>query len=187
MQPPAYDAVVLAGGSSSRFGGDKLAAVVDGTPLLDRALAATAGASRRIVVGEARAVAVDVQWTRERPAGGGPAAAVVAGLELVTAPWVVLLAGDLPYVGPQTIGRLIAAAPGHEGAVLVDASGRRQTLCSVVAADALRVRAAGRTDWHGAALRALLAGLRLTEVPARAAEAHDIDVPGDLDRLQEEP
>jgi CTP:molybdopterin cytidylyltransferase MocA len=57
----------------------------------------------------------------------------------------------------------------------------------VVAADALRVRAAERTDWHGAALRALLAGLRLTEVPARAAEAHDIDVQDDLDRLQEGP
>ena len=186
MQVPAYDAVVLAGGSSSRFGSDKLAVVVAGTPLLDRVLAATTGARRRVVVGERRAVAMDVEWTRERPAGGGPAAGVVAGLDLVTAPWAVLLAGDLPYVRPDTIGRLLRAAPGHEGAVLVDAAGRRQTLCSVVAADTLRAQAAERTDWHGAAMHALLAGLRLTEVPARAAEAHDIDVPDDLDR-QEEP
>ena len=33
-------AVVLAGGESRRFGTDKLAAVVDGLPLLDRAVAA---------------------------------------------------------------------------------------------------------------------------------------------------
>ena len=187
MQLPAYDAVVLAGGSSSRFGADKLAVIVDGTPLLDRVLAATTGARRRIVVGESRAVALAVEWARESPAGGGPAAGVVAGLDLVTAPWAVLLAGDLPHVGAETIGRLLAAAPGHEGAVLVDSSGRRQTLCSVVAADALRAQAAHRTDWHGAALHSLLAGLRLADVPARAAEAHDIDVPDDLDRPQEEP
>jgi molybdopterin-guanine dinucleotide biosynthesis protein A len=187
MHPSAYDAVVLAGGRSSRFGSDKLAAVVDGVPLLDRVLAATAGARQRVVVGEPRPVAVDVVWTRERPPVGGPAAGVVAGLELVTAPWVALLAGDLPYVGPGTLGRLLAAGQLLDGALLVDAAGRRQILCSVVATDTLRQQAAERHDWHGCSLHSLLGGLRLAEVSARAAEAHDVDFPHDLDRTQEAP
>lgn len=185
MQQRAYDAVVLAGGSSSRFGGDKLGAVVDGIALLDRVLAATSGAHQRIVVGERRPVQVDVLWTSERPPGGGPAAGLVAGLALVTAPEVALLAGDLPYVGASTLERLLAAGARLDGAVLVDSTGRRQTLCCVVAAGALRGRAARQADWHGCSVHSLLAGLRLAEVAARAGEAHDVDFPHDLDEPQE--
>jgi molybdopterin-guanine dinucleotide biosynthesis protein A len=182
MQLPEYDAVVLAGGASSRFGSDKLAAMVDGVALLDRVLAAAVGARQRIVVGRTRPTQAHVVWTWEDPPGGGPAAGVVAGLALVTSPWVVLLAGDLPYVEPATLQRLVTAAGSpHEGALLVDAGGRRQHLCCAVAAKALRAQAATRPDWHGAPLRALLAGLALAEVPALAAEAHDVDIPRDLD------
>lgn len=187
MEPPDYDAIVLAGGRSSRFGGDKLAARVEGVPLLDRVLAATTAAANRIVVGEPRPVPVDVTWTREHPPGGGPAAGVVAGLALVKARQVALLAGDLPYVGAATLARLLAARGGLDGALLVDPAGRRQTLCSVVCVDVLRARADEHADWHGRSLHSLLAGLRLVEVPARGAEAHDVDVPDDLEPPLEAP
>lgn len=180
MDRVPHDAIVLAGGGSTRFGRDKLAAVVDGVPLLDRVLGAAAAAEQRIVVGTRRPVTGDVRWTREQPPGGGPAAGAVAGLDLVRAPWVLLLAGDLPYVGGATLSRLLEAAAGGEGSLLVDDAGRRQLLCSAVRADALRERAASREDWHGCSLRSLLDGLRLVEVPAVAGEAHDIDVPDDL-------
>lgn len=182
MQPPEYDAVVLAGGTSSRFGSDKLVAVVDGVTLLDRVLAAAVGARERIVVGARRPTQAQVVWTSEDPPGGGPAAGVVAGLSLATSPQVVLLAGDLPYVEPATVRRLLTAAGAPlDGALLVDATGRRQHLCCAVATEAVRAQAATRRDWHGHPLHALLAGLRLAEVPALAAEAHDVDVPHDLD------
>jgi molybdopterin-guanine dinucleotide biosynthesis protein A len=79
MDPVRHDAIVLAGGGSTRFGRDKLAAVVDGVTLLDRVLDAAAAAEQRIVVGSRRPAAGDVRWTREDPPGGGPAAGVVAG------------------------------------------------------------------------------------------------------------
>ena len=180
MDPVRHDAIVLAGGGSTRFGRDKLAAVVDGVTLLDRVLNAAAAAEQRIVVGSRRPAAGDVRWTREDPPGGGPAAGVVAGLDLVHAPWVLLLAGDLPYVNAGTLTRLLEAGAGGDGALLVDEAGRRQLLCSAVRADALRERAAGSATWHGCSLRSLLDGLRLVEVPAVAGEAHDIDVPDDL-------
>jgi molybdopterin-guanine dinucleotide biosynthesis protein A len=178
---PPYDAVVLAGGRSTRFGGDKLAATVDGVPLLDRVLASVASAQRRIVVGEPRPVAAAVEWARENPPGGGPAAGVVAGLERVRAERVVLLAGDLPYVGPATVRRLLEA--GGDGALLVDAAGRRQLLCSTVRTALLRAHAATRADWTGASVRELLADLALSELPAAGDEALDVDTPEDLEGL----
>jgi len=176
MTAPAYDAVVLAGGSGRRFGGDKTAALVDGVPLLDRVLCAVASANRRIVVGSQRPVRSEVIWTREEPAGGGPAAGVVAGLSHVRAPWTVLLAGDLPFVDAGTVGRLLGCG---QGAVLVDAGGRRQQLSVAVSTDLLRARA-GQRDWTDVSMSTLLAGLPLVEVPAAGDEAHDVDVPLDL-------
>jgi CTP:molybdopterin cytidylyltransferase MocA len=57
MDPVRHDAIVLAGGGSTRFGRDKLAAVVDGVTLLDRVLNAAAAAEQRIVVGSRRPAA----------------------------------------------------------------------------------------------------------------------------------
>jgi molybdopterin-guanine dinucleotide biosynthesis protein A len=184
-----YDAIVVAGGRSSRLGTgvDKTRVPVEGVPLLDRVLAAVAGARQRVVVGEPRPVAVGVRWAREEPIGGGPAAGVVAGLELVTAPMVMLLAGDLPRLDGATVRRLLVAAiesagPGdpYEGAILVDSSGRRQHLTCAVATDALRRSAADRSSWHDAAMHELLEPLRLKPVAVRGPEADDIDTPADL-------
>ncbi|WP_246094840.1 DUF6457 domain-containing protein [Streptomyces roseicoloratus] len=77
----AYDAIVLAGGAARRLGGaDKPGVRVGGRPLLDRVLAACRDAGRVVVVAEPRATARPVEWAREDPPGGGPAAALDAGL-----------------------------------------------------------------------------------------------------------
>ncbi|MER7516789.1 DUF6457 domain-containing protein [Streptomyces sp. NPDC126499] len=84
----AYDAIVLAGGAARRLGGaDKPGVRVGGRPLLDRVLEGCRDARRTIVVAEPRATARPVEWTREDPPGGGPVAALAAGLRrLTTAP-----------------------------------------------------------------------------------------------------
>ena len=52
---------------------------------------------------------------------------------------MVVLAVDMPGVTAETVGRLVAAGEGHDGAVLVD--GGRQHLAFAVGAEALaRVR-----------------------------------------------
>ncbi|HYJ67974.1 MAG TPA: NTP transferase domain-containing protein [Nocardioidaceae bacterium] len=180
--PVDYDAIVVAGGRSSRLGAgvDKTRLSVDGQSLLDRVLTAVVDARQRVVVGEPRPVVVDAVWAREEPVGGGPAAGVVAGLESVTAPIVMLLAGDLPHVGAATVHRLLDAIGSGDGAILVDADGRRQHLTCSIVADALRRSAATRATWHDAPMYELLAPLRLRAVPVHGHEADDIDTPADL-------
>ena len=77
---PGTWVVVLAGGESRRFGSDKLAADLDGRTLLDATLASVPAGLPVVVVGPARPVRRDVRFVREDPPGGGPAAALVAGL-----------------------------------------------------------------------------------------------------------
>ncbi|GDY28627.1 molybdenum cofactor guanylyltransferase [Gandjariella thermophila] len=183
--PERWAAVVLAGGRSSRLGGgDKTRLRVGGRALLDHALAAVAGADPVVAVGPRQPVdGVEPRWTREDPPGGGPVAALAAGLAAVpgACPSVVLLAADQPGVTAATVWRLRAAladAPDAAGALLVDASSRRQWLTGVWRAAALR--AALRADPAGAALRAVLGPLPGVEVPARPDETEDVDTPDDL-------
>lgn len=172
-----FTAVVLAGGTSSRFGSDKLAVRVAGSTLLERVLAAVASATQVVVVGERRPVQVAVTWTREDPPGSGPAAAVVAALPLVRTDRVVLLAADQPFVDETTVARLLRAA--RPGAVLVDGTGRRQYLCSAFVTADLRA-AAGSADWTDRSVRALLSAIELVPVRAEGREAHDVDTPDDV-------
>jgi molybdopterin-guanine dinucleotide biosynthesis protein A len=137
----AWDAVVLAGGSARRLGGaDKPGVRVGGRALLDRVLSACAGAAATVVVADPRPTARPVRWVREDPPGGGPVAALDAGLRATAAPVVLVLSADLPFLDPATVTRLTSAlaASGAEGALLRDAEGRDQPLVAAYRAEALR-------------------------------------------------
>lgn len=183
--PGPFDAVVLAGGAGRRMGGvDKAELEVGGRRLLDRVLDAVAHARRTVVVGPERTTSRPVAWTREAEPGGGPAPALAAGLGLVEAPQVVVLAADLPHVTADVVDALRAAATG-DGAVLLDDSGREQPLISCWSTAALRGALAGR-DLAGASLRSLLGGLQPASVPAGGSAAWlDCDTPDDLRRARE--
>lgn len=183
--PPASDAappggvvcVVLAGGTSRRFGGgDKTAAALGGTTVTG-ALVASLGALPVVVVGP--------------EAGGGPAAALAAGLARSAgdADVVVALAGDLPFAG-TAVPRLVAAlraAPGDVDAALgVDPGGRRQFLLAAYRAAPLRTAlGAGAGASAGRSMRSVVAALRVAEVPVTATEALDVDTADDLERARE--
>ncbi|MPV37001.1 NTP transferase domain-containing protein, partial [Georgenia subflava] len=79
---PAFDAVVLAGGTGRRLGGAaKPEVTLHGRRLLDHALGATAGAGRVVVVAPpAVDVPAGVVRALEDPPHGGPVAGVAAGL-----------------------------------------------------------------------------------------------------------
>ena len=180
-QSAPYDAVVLAGGGSQRLGTDKTRLLVDGETSLDRVLRAVGGARRRVVVGAPRPVRTEVVWTREDPPGSGPAAGVVAALGLASAPRVVLLAADSPYVTASTVARLLAALPGQRAVSLVDDDGRRQHLITAAHTDALRAAAAARPTWTDAAMHELLAPLDAVPVAAEGRETLDLDTPQQVD------
>jgi molybdopterin-guanine dinucleotide biosynthesis protein A len=178
-----YDAVVLAGGAARRLGGaDKPAVDVGGVALLDRVLAALPAGCRVVVVGPPRPVGRPVAWTREDPPGGGPAAGLAAGLALTSTAYVAVLACDLPFLQPDTVEALAAAALGRDGALLVDATGRDQLLCGVHRRAALAGALA--TDPPPTSIRALLAGLDLARLTDTADAAADCDTPADLARAR---
>jgi molybdate transport system ATP-binding protein len=185
--PGLVAVVVLAGGTGRRIGGgDKTALPVGGRPILHRLLDATAPLTT-VVVADApgaaeRAAFPHARWVRERPAGGGPAAALAAGVAALPddVDVVVALAGDHPFAGaalPRLLARL-AGDPSLDAAVGVDGDGREQPLVAAYRAAPLRDRLRGVRA--GAAVRPLLAGMTLARVPLSAAEALDVDTPQDL-------
>ena len=181
---PRVAALVLAGGRSRRFGTDKLAAEISGRPLLDGALdAALAAADAQVVVvgGVERALPDGVLVTREEPAYAGPFAAVAAGLALVDADVVLVLAGDLLDPGPAIPALLaaLAAQPHADAAVVVDASGRRQTLLAAFRLMPLLGCVVG-VDTDGRAASELFDGLHVVEVPDAGGWSLDVDTPDDL-------
>jgi molybdopterin-guanine dinucleotide biosynthesis protein A len=188
---PAWEAVILAGGAGRRMGGaDKPGLLVGDMTLFDRVVGAVAGARQVIVVGPRRPVPPrpPVRWAREHPPGGGPVAALAAGLPLVTSPLVALLGADLPFLTAAVLGTLLdAAAPsaggaGRDGALLVDPDGRDQLLAGVWRADALRAALPARPA--GVALRTVLTGLPIVRVPADSRTCADCDDPAALARAR---
>ncbi|WP_328789595.1 MULTISPECIES: NTP transferase domain-containing protein [unclassified Streptomyces] len=180
----SYDAIVLAGGAAQRLGGaDKPALSVGGRALLDRVLDACPDARTTVVVGGRRATARPVRWTREDPPGGGPVAALDAGLRLTSAELVLVLSADLPFLDRETVGTLLDAA-GGDGAMLRDPDGRDQPLVAAYRAEPLRREIALLAAEHGTLtglpLRALTAALDLARVTSRPLASFDCDTWDDL-------
>ncbi|MFJ4874218.1 DUF6457 domain-containing protein [Streptomyces sp. NPDC088745] len=174
MSAHAYDAVVLSGGAGRRLGGvDKAAVRIGGRTLLARVLTACEGAGTTVVVGGRHATARPVTWAREDPPGGGPLAALAAGVRGTRAPLVLVLSVDLPFVDratADTLVRSVADDPRTDGALLVDGTGRDQPLVAVYRTEPLHRRLALLTAEHGSLsglpLRRLTAELALTRVTA---------------------
>lgn len=186
---PEFGAVVLSGGQAVRLGGaDKGSIEVGGRSLLEHLLAALVDVAEVVVVGSEVPTSRPVTFTREDPAGGGPAAGLLAGLRRFagTPTWVLVLAVDMPLVSPDTVRRLAGAAR-DDGAVLVDPTGQPQYLCAAYSVAALeRARQASGSDTgHGLAVRRLVAGLRLQQVAAVGPETRDLDTWEDLADLRD--
>lgn len=183
----SWGAVVLAGGGAARMGGtDKAAIEIGGRTLLEHVLGALEAVPEVVVVGDEVPTTRPVTFTREDPAGGGPAAGLLAGLEaFARVPDLVLvLAVDMPRVTAQTIRRLREAAEGDtagDGSVLVDR--RRQHLCAAYRTEALLAAAPAPEERSGLAVHRLVDRLRLVEVAALGDEARDVDSWQDLAEL----
>ncbi|MBG6054237.1 molybdopterin-guanine dinucleotide biosynthesis protein A [Salinibacterium sp. CAN_S4] len=173
-----FDAVVLAGGRSSRLDGHpKSELEFDGSTLLQRTIDAVQDARQVVLVGEPGTAELSPATivTRETPAFGGPAAAIAAGLDAATGPlaeWVVVLACDMPFVA-RAVPLLLATAAG-DGVLAVDDDGRRQYLLACYRREALH-GAARHAAVSGISVRALIAGLDTIRVQVPGGASTDID------------
>ncbi|MET7422355.1 NTP transferase domain-containing protein [Dactylosporangium sp. NPDC005555] len=190
---PELAAVILAGGGGTRVGGrDKPSLLVGGVAMLDTVLGAVAGAGLRIVVGPPRdGLPEGVRTVRESPAGAGPAAATAVALALIPpeGPELVgVFAADLPHLTAAAVGVLIGAiSDGVDGAVFVDGRGKRQLLCGVWRAEALRGAVERLGEAEGKSMRAVFEGLVVAEVGwgrAGPAPYYDCDTDEDLRRAE---
>jgi len=179
--------VVLAGGTSRRFGSDKLGARLNDSTVLRTIVGSLPDQWPVVVVGPERECGRTVTWTRERPPGGGPLAGVAAGVLRVDSALVAVVAGDMPYAGPA-LERLVAAlraAPSEVGAaVATDEGGFANPLLAAYRAAALRrvlpIPAANRPA-------KLLLAVPHLEVAVTGPASRDVDTPGDLRDLEVRP
>lgn len=201
----SLDALVLAGGRSSRLGGtDKAGVVVGQGTLLEHALAGAARvvARRTVVVGPPGLAAAPVLCVQEAPAFGGPAAGVAAGLRVLSADWVLVLACDLPRAPDVAVvlraaldGLLDDAATdqgggdGLDGLCLQDTTGRVQWLAGIYRRSALDravadLAGADGLGLTGAPVGRLLGRLTLRTVADPADVGADVDTWEDVDRAR---
>lgn len=177
-----FDAVVVAGGGATRLGGtDKAELVFEGIRLIDRVVDAVEEADLVVGVGPPRPTERPVVWTREQPIGGGPVAALAAGLALVCCPRVVVVAVDLPLLGADLIRKLVLATNDARGAVAVDADGNNQPLLACYPTSPLR-RAIGSGSASGRSMMALLDELEHVAIEDEG-RSRDCDTLQDIDDL----
>ena len=103
-------ALILAGGKATRFGGvAKHELVVDGETIFARQVRVLAPRVAEILVSSPRDIA-GYRTLRDAAADVGPLAGIAAGLAACTTPWLVVLAGDMPYITATLIDQLITRA-----------------------------------------------------------------------------
>ena len=189
-----FDAVILAGGRSSRLGGvPKSLLVSGGLTLLDLTLQATRGAESVVVVGpDLEALPAGVLACREEPPFAGPAAALAAGIAALEAhheaalrprtmpAFTLVLACDMPRVAAavEAMSECLSPAGEGDGVQAVSADGRRQPLAGFYGTAALQrsiADAARRGALANASVFALLASLDVRGLRVPPGSTDDVD------------
>ena len=199
----AATAIVLAGGASSRFGADKLAADLGGEPLLHYAIRAAAAVCEEVlVVGHPDGLSVDLPQASPRAARivldaefhPGPLVALLHGATEATRARVLIVGGDMPDLVTAILRRLLTWSAGREGACLI-ADGWPRPLPLGLDRDAVRDTAADLIASGKRSLRAIIGQLDMEHVPEAewreldpdGRSLRDIDRPGDLQLENPDP
>jgi molybdopterin-guanine dinucleotide biosynthesis protein A len=127
-RPGRLPVIVLAGGRSRRFRGDKLTALVEEQPALARVVARVRPLASTVTVStssEARRTELagllppTVHFLLDRPDrwGRGPAGAIARALEEVARGPVLFVPGDMPWLETRALARFVARAEAASGDV----------------------------------------------------------------------
>jgi molybdopterin-guanine dinucleotide biosynthesis protein A len=189
---------VLAGGRSSRFGGDKLDAAYRGRPLLHHVVLRLGEVCRDLVVVIAPDAAVPelpgdlpIQFARDEEQGEGPLAGLAAGLELVKTELCVVAGGDMPDLSAAVLADLLrTAGETNAASVVLHDRGELRPLpavlnCSHALVVARRLLLGGERSLralHNALDAVLLEEETWLPLDPDRRTLVDIDVPSDLDR-----
>ncbi len=124
--------VVLAGGLGRRIGGGKAIVELGGRPLIAYPLGALRAVLDEVVVVAKEGTALPSLpgtkvWT-EPDAPRHPLAGIIHALRMAAGRAVLVCAGDLPFVTPLLIERIVGADPGKADAVMATCKGAVQPL-----------------------------------------------------------
>ncbi|GAA1356546.1 hypothetical protein GCM10009636_26030 [Arthrobacter koreensis] len=189
-----YDAVILAGGRSSRLGGVPKAELrVGGETLLERTLRAVQEAVCVAVAGppSLEGILAHSAYTpvlvREDPPFSGPAAAVGAGIAALGGfsagsgaprrPWTFVLACDMPDAA-RAVPVLLGAADEDPSCsvIAVDGAGKTQPLAGLYRTDALlEAVAGGPATLANLSMFSMLARVQWREVAVPEGSTADVD------------
>lgn len=140
---PRFSALVLCGGSSTRMGREKALLPYRGRPLIHvlcARLATVADPVRAAPATRGRLGALPVDEVEDAVAGGGPLAAIIAGLQTSPHELMAVVAVDMPYANPAVLELLASVYDGEGAVVPVDNAGPQvlHALYSRAALPALR-------------------------------------------------
>ena len=103
-------ALILAGGKATRFGGiAKHLLVIDGMTIFARQVLVLAPRVAEILVSSADDIAGH-RTVRDSVPGAGPLAGIAAGLAAARTPWLLVVAGDMPYLDGTLVDNMIRCA-----------------------------------------------------------------------------
>ena len=212
MSLSGFDAVILAGGRSSRLNGEPKALLrYNSQSLLRRTLNSVRAARRIAVVGpDELRVELDafidaepgttVVLTREDPPFSGPAAGIGAAVKVLRegsanddggaafrAPLTLILACDMPALGtlPQLLLDAAERNPAVQLVLPVDTDGRTQPLASCIDSAALDAAVAGYgpDGLAGMPVLKLLERMESLKLPLASTATADVDTWDDAQRF----
>jgi molybdopterin-guanine dinucleotide biosynthesis protein A len=167
----SFGALILAGGRATRLGGiDKREIIVDGATIFDRQCQVLLPRVAEIIVSTPTALR-GFRTVVDPVPGIGPLAGIAAGLAAALTPWLLVLAGDMPYVSGALVDRMFESATADVDAVGIRVGSLPEPLLCV-----LRVAAARPIVNRRVAERRLKASELLTDEGLRVAwlEEHEL-------------
>src|SRR5690348_16155343 len=124
---------VLAGGQSRRMGSDKAALLIQGEPLLLRAVRLLRAVTPDVaIIGppERAALAPDVPSYPDRWPNQGPLGGIATALQALAGEAVLVVGCDMPFLNLDVLRYLVALSPGSD-AMVVRADGAAHPLHAV--------------------------------------------------------
>ena len=183
------DSIIVAGGSATRMGGADKAMLplgLGGNALITDVIQSCPG--KVFIVGYPREIGTvaneSVTWVPDLNPGGGPAAGIWSGLTKVSSEYVFISAAD-QTLSQETVGKLVAAASGNDGAWAIRSDGSGQPLCACVRTELLRDLLAKTQGVNQSPLR-LLSILKMVGVNVNPDQVVDFDTWQDVAKAVKE-
>jgi molybdopterin-guanine dinucleotide biosynthesis protein A len=194
-RPTSITGIVLAGGRSSRFGSDKMAADYRGRPLLLSAIDAVSAVADDILLVLAPeadppgGLAAGVRIARDPAAYGGPLRGLAAGLASVTTDLALVAGGDMPRLSSSVLRKMCRTIESSDVDAVALLEGTKRRPLPLVLRSRVRETVDDLLERGERSLKSLLEAVRVSDIPE--ATWRSIDPDGgtllDVDRPEDLP